>query len=102
MIIDEVLLMTIIAGLGLSVAYLRAECVLHRGFKAAEHKKLIVLHELHAARLRLEQTDEPVASRNHQLFLSKESALCVPAESPSNIYSRKPTGAGITRHREFA
>jgi hypothetical protein len=101
MIIEEVLLTTIIAGLGLSVAYLRAEYVLHRGFKAAEHKKLIVLHELHAARLRLEQTDEPVASRNHQPFLSKGSAICAPAESPSSVYSRKSTDIGIARHREL-
>jgi hypothetical protein len=48
-VIDEFLLMIIIAGIGLAVAYLRAEYVLHRRFKAAEHEKLIVHRELHAA-----------------------------------------------------
>jgi len=42
MTIDDVLLIIIIAGLGLSVAYLRAEYVLYRGFKAAQHKKVTV------------------------------------------------------------
>jgi hypothetical protein len=39
--IDDVLLMIIIAGMGLSVAYLRAEYVLYRGFKAAQRKRAI-------------------------------------------------------------
>ena len=48
--IDEFLLMIIIAGIGLAVAYLRAEYVVHRRFKAAEHEKLIIQRELRAAR----------------------------------------------------
>ena len=36
--IDVLLLMIIIAGMGLAVAYLRAEYVLHRRFKAAGHE----------------------------------------------------------------
>ena len=90
MSLDDLLIAIIIAGMGLTVAYLRAEYVLHRGSKAAEHKKLIVQRELHANRLRPKQMDVPVAAiRNHQHFLSKESPTCAPAESPSTVNSRK-------------
>jgi hypothetical protein len=82
---DELLLMISIAGMELTVAYLRAEYVLHRVVKAAEHKKLIVLRELHANRLRPKQIDVPMAAlRNHQHFLGKESAICV-ASAPAEL-----------------
>jgi hypothetical protein len=42
MTIDDVLLVIIFGGLGLSVVYLRAEYVLYRGFKAAQRKTAIV------------------------------------------------------------
>jgi hypothetical protein len=101
--VDDLLIAMIIAGIGLSGAYLRAECVLHRRFKAAERKKLIVQRELYAHRLPLTQKDLAVAAlRNHQHFLSKESALHAPAEWPSAPYSRKSTDVGIVRHRELA
>ena len=47
-VIDEFLLMMIIAGIGLAVSYLRAEYAVHRRFKAAERERLIVQRELHA------------------------------------------------------
>jgi hypothetical protein len=104
--IDEFLLMIIIAGIGLAVAYLRAEYVVHRRFKAAEHKKLIAQRELHANRLTFKQIDVPVSAlRNHQDFLSKESAIRVdlaPAEGSSIVYSREPADTGMARHRELA
>ncbi len=101
---DDLFIAIIIAGTGLTVAYLRAEYVLHRKFKAAEHKKLIVQRELHANRLRSKQIDAPVAAiRNHQDFLSKESAICAQDKSPSTVYSRKSeSDLGIARHRELA
>ena len=100
--IDALLLMSIIAGVGLSVAYLRAEYVLYRGLKAAEHKRLIVQGELRADRLRAKQIDARVADlRNHQDFRSKPSALRAPAELASTVYSRKSTDRGIARHREL-
>jgi hypothetical protein len=40
--IDDVLLVIIIAGIALSIAYLRAEYVLYRGFKAAQRNRAIV------------------------------------------------------------
>jgi len=93
----------IIAGTGLTVAYLRAEYVLHRKFKAAEHKKLIVQRELHGNRLRPKQIDAPVAAiRNHQDFLSKESAICAQDESLSTVYSRESPDVGMARHRGLA
>jgi 6-phosphogluconolactonase len=105
MIVDDCLFAMIIAGMALAVAYLRAEYGVHRGFKAAEHKKLIVQRELHANRHTLKQIDVAAAAlRNHQHILSKESAICPLAESPSTVYSRKSAdvrdcttqGAGMT------
>jgi hypothetical protein len=57
--IDEFLLMIILAGMGLTVAYLRAEYVLYRRFKAAEHQKWIVQRELHVNRVRLGHNKMP-------------------------------------------
>jgi hypothetical protein len=95
---DDLFIAIIIAGMGLTLAFLRAEYALHRGFKAAEHKKMIVQRELHANRLRSKQIDVPVAAiRNHRHFLSKESAICAPAESPPAVYEK----IGI-RHRDRA
>jgi hypothetical protein len=103
---DALLMMLLIAGTGLAAAYLRAEYVLHRGLKAAEHKKFIVQHELHANRLRPNEMDEPVAAlRNHQPLISKESAIRVdlaPADLASTVYSRESADAGIARLRELA
>ncbi len=39
MSLDDLLLAIIIAGIGLSIAYLRAELVLRQEFKAAERRK---------------------------------------------------------------
>lgn len=101
---DDLFIAIIIAGAGLTVAYLRAEYVLHRKIKAAEHKRLIVQRELHANRLRPEQIDAPLtAMRNHQDFLSKESAIGAPTESPPAVYSRKSEiGVGDAQHRGLA
>jgi len=101
---DDLFIAIIIAGMGLTVAYLRAEYVLHRGCKAAEHKNLIFQRELHANRLRSKQIDVPVAAiRNHQHFLSKESAMCARDESPPTVNSTKSeSDLGIARHRELA
>lgn len=100
--LDDLLLAIIIAGIGLSIGYLRAEFVLRRERKVKERKKAIVQREWHANRLRLQEIGEQIAaSGNHQLFLSKKSAICAPAESPSTVYSRKSTDIGSARHREL-
>jgi hypothetical protein len=71
---DDLLIAMIIAGFGLSMAYLRAEFVSRRGRKVKERKKAIVQRELHPNRLRLVQKLVPVTTLgNHQHFLSKES-----------------------------
>jgi hypothetical protein len=82
--LGDLLFAIILAGIGLAVAYLRAEYVLHRRFKAAEQQTLIAQRQLHANRL----TIKPIhvgapALQNHQHFLSKESAFCAPVEWPS-------------------
>jgi hypothetical protein len=71
---DDLLITIIVAGIALSIAYLRAEHVSRPGRKVKERRKAIVQRELHANRLRLGQKHVPVtALRNHQHFLSKES-----------------------------
>jgi hypothetical protein len=103
MSLDDLLFAIIVAGIGLSGAYLKAEYVLNRYFKTAEHKKLIALRELHTNRLKSRQINRPVAAlRNHQPFISKESALCAPDEWLCTVYLRKSADVGIARHRELA
>jgi hypothetical protein len=46
----DLLIAMIIAGIGLSIAYLRAELVVRQEFKAAERKKELALRELHITR----------------------------------------------------
>jgi hypothetical protein len=55
MSIDDLLIGTIVAGVGLSGAYLRAEFVLHLRFKAAERRQELASHEVHVNRARPEQ-----------------------------------------------
>jgi hypothetical protein len=52
---DDLLIAIIIAGVGLSSAYLRAELLLHRRYKAAERRREGVQRELLIARVHLEQ-----------------------------------------------
>jgi hypothetical protein len=52
---DNFLFAIIIAGIGLAGAYLKAEYTLHKRLKSAERRKELVLHDLHVARVRLEQ-----------------------------------------------
>jgi len=100
---DDLLITIIIAGIALSIAYLRAEFVSRRGRKVRERKKAIVQRELHANRVRLGQKHVPLTTLgNHQHFLSKESAICPLAESPSTVYSRKSADVGIAQYRELA
>jgi hypothetical protein len=74
MSLSDLLITIIIAGIGLSIATLRADYVSRRGRNAKERRKAIVQRELHTNRLRLTQNEVPVAALgNHQHFLSKES-----------------------------
>ncbi len=71
---DDLLVAMIIAGIGLSGAYLRAELILRLGTKAAQQRDDLNRCELHAHTLTLMQKDPPAAAlRIHQHFLSKES-----------------------------
>jgi len=104
--IDEFLLLIIVAGMRLTVAYLRAEYVLHRRGKAAEHEKLSVQHELHANKLRAKRIDEPaVTLRIHRHFISQESALCVDLSAGQMASYRvfeKSAEEGTARFRALA
>jgi hypothetical protein len=55
LMIDDYLIATIVAGIVLSAAYLRAEYVLHRRLKTAERSKEFVLHARDHAALRPER-----------------------------------------------
>ena len=59
MILDDLLIVMIIAGIGLSVAYLRAEVFLYRRFKAAERRREALQRQLHIKRVRSEQIEMP-------------------------------------------
>lgn len=90
---DDLLTAMIIVGIGLSIAYLRAEFVLRRGRKVKEREKAIVQCELHANRLTLKQIDVPVAAlRNNQHFLSKESANRPESATGQSYIRESPTG----------
>src|SRR5271169_5272367 len=61
---DDLLLVMIIAGIGLSGAYLRAELILRRRLKTAECRRELDLRKLHINRRCLEQTAVPKQSCN--------------------------------------
>jgi hypothetical protein len=52
---DDILIAIILAGIGLSGAYLRAELVLHRRLTAALRRREVLQRELHIQRVRPEQ-----------------------------------------------
>jgi len=54
---DDLLIAIIIAGIGLSGAYLRAELLLHRRMTAIQRRRELAEFELHAMRVPLEQND---------------------------------------------
>jgi hypothetical protein len=59
---DDLLIAIIIAGVGLSIAYLRAEFVSRRGCKVKEREKAIDQHVLYINRPRHEQKHLPVTA----------------------------------------
>ena len=70
MSIDDLLFAIIVAGMGLSGAYLRAELVLHRGTTALQRARELVQREAHAKRVRLEfdKMPQPVPSIQANAF----------------------------------
>ena len=61
---DNLLIAIIIAGLGLSGAYLRAELLLHRRLAAAERTRELAQREFYAKRVGLGQTEVSRQPRN--------------------------------------
>jgi hypothetical protein len=59
MSIDDILIAIIMAGIGLSGAYLRAQLVLHRRTTALQRARELVQREVHAKRVRLAQNARP-------------------------------------------
>jgi hypothetical protein len=63
--IDDLVFAIIVAGIGLSGAYLRAELVLHRRTTAVQRVRELVQREVHAKRARLgpnKMPTQPVSS----------------------------------------
>jgi hypothetical protein len=60
---DDILIAIIIAGLGLSASYLRAELLLHRRLTRLQHTRELTQRELYVKRVRLGQNDTPWQSR---------------------------------------
>jgi hypothetical protein len=65
MSLDDLLTAIIIAGVGLSGAYLRAELVLHRRLTAALRRREVLQYKLHIERVRPEQNDVPMQPRTY-------------------------------------
>jgi hypothetical protein len=61
---DDLLFAIILAGLGLSGAYLRAELLLHRRMTALQRTRELVQLEFHAKRAGLEQNNASRQPRN--------------------------------------
>jgi hypothetical protein len=61
---DDLLFAIILAGLGLSGAYLRAELLLHRRMTALQRTRELVQLEFHAKRVGLEQNNVSGQPRN--------------------------------------
>jgi hypothetical protein len=57
MSVDDLLIAIIVAGLGLSSAYLRAELLLHRNMSAVQRRKELVQLKFHTKRVLLGQND---------------------------------------------
>jgi hypothetical protein len=68
--IDDLLFAIILAGIGLSSAYLRAELVLHRRTTAAQRPRELLQREVHAKRVRLRHNEmpQPVPSIRANVF----------------------------------
>ena len=63
MSLDDLLIAIIIIGIGLSGAYLKAEYELQVRLRTKERSTGIVLHAVHASRVRMEQNGMPVHVR---------------------------------------
>jgi hypothetical protein len=68
---EDLSITIIVAGIGLSIAYLRAELVVRQESKAAERKKELALRELHITRPR----------REHTALLGQPSAVSWPVQT---------------------
>ena len=96
MSIDDLLIGTIIAGVGLSGTYLRAEFVLHLRFKAAERRKELVWREVHANRARPEQNNMLRQPRTYPTGIQTNSSQVVRAlASASRIFIRERKSGDI-------
>jgi hypothetical protein len=70
MSLDDLLLAIILAGIGLSGAYLRAELILHRRTTVLQRARELVQREVHAKRVRLgpNKMPQPVPSIRANAF----------------------------------
>jgi hypothetical protein len=72
MTLDDLLITIIIAGIGLSGAYLRAQYALHISIKAAERRREALQRELHITQVHLEQSDvsRPISNLVSQILIN--------------------------------
>src|ERR1700690_4111113 len=76
--IDYLLFAIILAGIGLSAVYLRAELLLHRKLNVLRRSRELVQREFHAKRVGLRQTDLPRQPyRVPASIQARPSASCV-------------------------
>jgi 6-phosphogluconolactonase len=95
---DDLLTAMTIAGIGLSIAYLRAEFVLRRECKVKERKKGVVQRELHANGLRLEQKHDIT---NPSVFPQPRIREPPGLSDGPIVYSREPdSGQMVSQRRD--
>jgi len=68
MILDDLLIALIIAGIGISGAYLRAELLLHRRLTAVQQIRQLQQRQLHTTRAQIRHNGVPVSSRDSGLL----------------------------------
>jgi hypothetical protein len=74
MSIDDLLIAIIMAGIGFSGAYLRAEFDMHRRITAAQRRRELVQLELHTKRVRRGHNELSILAAHSSLFDSYVSA----------------------------
>jgi hypothetical protein len=83
---DDLLITIIIAGIGLSGAYLRAELLLHRRLTATQRRRELVQRGLHIKRAYVENTYVRTQPRT------------VPSSIQTNVFPAKRVWARIVSH----
>jgi hypothetical protein len=85
MSMDDLLFVQVIGGIGLSLAYLRAEYLSHRRLTAARRRRESVMRKLHMAKARLDPID---IARHQRIDHSRIQTSSLPSNAGFDPTSR--------------